>query len=414
MRVRLALTGIVFSLHLQAQVTIEEFLYSAYQEPVLKSFDAQTSYLSNKSVYRLAPIQKMEFRTESNQLDRTRQDYGLRINPANPFEVKRTSQYFKTYQELLYLDRERTLKELLFARYMVVIGWTYYQEILELKEEDKRTTEKLLAILEGQRFSGFFDAEDYLELKMEQVDKTIKVEEILFEIDNQKRRVDALYDAARLKTVSWPVNQLITLERLEIVVDSLFVLSARPGVAAYREKQVDLAKREWQLEKSNINVGFLQTEYQERRIAQNRRPWNISMGITIPVFNPNKGDMTKRKLEMLEAEGEFNAAKNDQLAGREISREKIKSLLKRYRDVQAMMENLNVGSAATTLQQIKDSNPVAVVRMQNNLVKLKTMAARLRQEIYLGYLDFLSYAEVVQQQPVRNFLTNDLRLIGAP
>ena len=405
---------VLFSLSARAQVTVGEFLNSVFEEPILKSFEAQAEYLNNKSVYRLAPIQKLEFRTESNQLDRTRQDYGLRINPANPFEVKRTTQYFKTYQELLYLDRDRTLKELLYARYLVIIGWVYYQEILELKEEDKKTTEKLLAILEGQRFSGLFDAEDYMELKMEQVDKIIEVEETLFEIDNQKRSVDALYNGARLKSVSWPVSTLISLERLEVVVDSLFNLSARAGEAAYREKQIDLAKREWQLEKSNINRGFLQTEYQERRIAQNRRPWSISMGITIPVFNPNKGDMTKRKLEMLEAEGEFNAAKNDQLAGREINREKIKSLIKRYRDVQTMVQSLNVGAVAATLQQIKDTNPIAVVRMQNNLIKLKVMAARLRQEIYLGYLDFLSSAEVLQQQPVKNFLVNDLQIIAKP
>lgn len=158
-------------------------------------------------------------------------------------------------------------------------------------------------------------------------------------------------------------------------------------------------------------MGFIQTQYQQWRTEQNRRPRSISLGITVPIFNPNKGDMAKRKLEMLEAEGEFNTAKNDQQAGLEISREKIKSLIKRYREMQVMTENLNVGAVATTLQQIKDSNPMAVVRMQNNLIKLKTMTARLRQEIYLGYLEFLSYAEVLQQQPVRNFLSAELNPI---
>ncbi|MBX2916702.1 MAG: hypothetical protein KF856_15640 [Cyclobacteriaceae bacterium] len=158
-------------------------------------------------------------------------------------------------------------------------------------------------------------------------------------------------------------------------------------------------------------MGFIQTQYQQWRTEQNRRPWSISLGITVPIFNPNKGDMTKRKLEMLEAEGEFNTAKNDQQAGLEISREKIKSLIKRYREMQAMTENLNVGAVATTLQQIKDSNPMAVVRMQNNLIKLKTMTTRLQQEIYLSYIEFLSYAEVLQQQPVRNFLSSELNPI---
>lgn len=410
---RLAFTLILYLCYsqVQAQITIEEFLYSAYQEPLLKSFDAQYDFLNDKKAYRLAPIQKLELRTESNQLDRTRQDYGLRINPANPFEIKRTNQYFKGYQELLKLDRERTLKELLFARYEVVIGWIYYQEIRDLKEEDKKNTEKLLSILEGQRYSGFFDAEDYIELKMEQVDKVIELEETLFEIDNQKRRVDAHYNEARLKQINWPVTEMISLERLEKVVDSIFNAELRAGEVAYREKQIDLANREWQLEKANINMGFIQTQYQQWRTEQNRRPWSISLGITVPIFNPNKGDMAKRKLEMLEAEGEFNTAKNDQQAGLEISREKIKSLIKRYREMQVMTENLNVGAVATTLQQIKDSNPMAVVRMQNNLIKLKTMTARLRQEIYLGYLEFLSYAEVLQQQPVRNFLSAELNPI---
>lgn len=411
MKILATLTLSICLQHLSAQVTIPEFLYSAYQEPLLKSYDARSEFLADKKSYRLAPIQKLELRTESNQLDRTRQDYGLRINPANPFEIKRTNQYFRSYQQLLKLDRERTLKELLLARYEAVIGWIYYQEIRDLKAEDKTTTEKLLAILEAQRYSGLFDAEDYVELKMEQVDKVIELEETLFEIDNQKRRIEALYTEARLKNINWPVSEIISVERLDKVVDSIYQSEMQLGEVAYRQKQIEMAAHEWNLEKANINMGFIQTQYQQWRLEQNRRPWSISLGITVPLFNPNRGDMAKRKLDMLEAEGEFNTAKNDQQAGLDISREKVKSLLKRYREIQVMTGQVNTGVVANTLQQIKDSNPVAVVRMQNNVIKLKTMAARLRQEIYLGYIEFLSYAEVLQQQPVRNFLASDLNLI---
>ncbi|MCE7864262.1 MAG: hypothetical protein DYG99_12050 [Bacteroidetes bacterium CHB5] len=398
--------------HLPAQVTINEFLYDTEQEPLIKSFDARTDYLSNKKTYRLAPIQKLELRTESNQLDRTRQEYGLRLNPANPFEIKRTNQYFRSYQELLKLDRERTLKELLFIRYEVVIGWIYYQEIRDLKLEDKTTTEKLLGILEGQRYSGLFDAEDYVELKMDQVDKITELEETMFEIDNQKRLVETLYTEARQKNINWPVADIISVDRLERVVDSIYQSEVRAGEVAYHQKQIEMAMHEWYLEKANISMGFIQTSYQKWRIEQNQRPWSISLGITIPLFNPNKEDMTKRKLDMLEAEGEFNTAKNDQQAGLEISREKIKSLSKRFREIQLMTDQVTTGSVSNTLQQIKDSNPVAVIRMQNKAIKLKTMAARLRQEIYLGYIEFLGFAEVLQQPPLRNFLDPNLKPVA--
>jgi len=397
----------ILPLFTQAQVSMEDFLFAALEEPALKSFSNQDNFLNTKP-YRLAPIQKLEFRTESNQLDPERQDYALRLNPANPWEVKRTNEYFKTYQELLQLDRDRLLKESLLARYEVIIGWLYYQEVSRLKEEDKLNTEKLLSILEGQRYSSYFDAGDYVKLKLDQVEKVIELEEARFEIDNQRRRVEGLFDKAKLKTINWPASQVITLENIETVVDSLSAIQASGGEVAYREKQMDLANTEWLLEKSNVNVGFLQTQYQNFRIEQGRKPWNISLGVTIPVFNPNKGDMTKRKLEFIEAEGDRDQAKSDQQTGRELMRAKIKSLLKRHGEINTMMNDLSVGTLATTLQRINDSNPTAVVQLQSNLIKLKTMAARLKQDVLLSYLEFLSYSEVLQQRPLINYLSTDL------
>lgn len=391
----------------QAQVTMEDFLLAAWEEPSLKSFASQDQFLSTKP-YRLAPIQRLEFRTSNNQLDPARQDYALRVNPANPWELKRNNQYFQTYQEALQLDRDRLLKESLQVRYQVIVGWLYYQQLSELKAEDKQSTEKLLSILEGQRYSGFFDADDYVKLKLDQVDKSIELEETHFDIDNQRRRVEALYEQAKLKTLIWPEEAVISLERLEVIVDSLSLNGTTGGEVLYREKQIDLTTHEWQLEKSNINLGFLQAQYQPYRVDQGRKPWNLSLGVTIPVFNPNKGDMTKRKLEVIEAEGDLDAAKSEQQTGRELTREKIKSLIKRHREVNQMMENLNIGSLASMLQQINSSNPSATIRLQSNLIKLKTLAARLRQEIFLSYIEFLGYAEVIQQRPLVNYLSSTL------
>jgi hypothetical protein len=401
---RLGLLIFLFPLIAQAQVSMDDFLQAAWNEPALQSFANQEDYL-NTNPYRLAPVRRLEFRTESNQLDRTRQDYALRLSPASPWEMKRTNQYFKTYQELLQLDRDRVLKESLQARYKVIIGWLYFEEIKQLKEVDTKTTDKLIQILEAQRNSGFFDAKDYVELKLDQVEKAIELEETRFEIDNQRRRVEALYEQARLKNLSWSMTDVLSIDQVKIVVDSIAHQTSATGEVAYREKKIDLFTSEWKLEKSNINVGYLQTKYENYRLDQNRRPWSVSLGVTIPVFNPNKPNMAKRKLEAIEAEGDLAQAKSDQQAGREMLQAKIESLIKRYRDVTTLMESLKVDELATTLQQINDSNPMTTVRLQSNLIKSKTMATRLKQEIYLSYIDFLSYSEVLQQRPVINFLS---------
>lgn len=389
------------------QVSMEEFLAASLEEPELRTFIQQDNYLTSKP-FRLAPIQKLEFRTESNQLDPQRQDYALRLNPANPWEIKRNNEYFKSYQQLLQLDRDRLLKESLQERYNVIIWWMYYQELILLKDESKRSVDKHLKVLEAQRFSGYFDAEKYVELKLDKVETSIELEATRFDIDNQRSRIEALYAQAKLKSLDWPHTAAISVERLEVLIDSLVTVESAGGEVAYREKQIDVAKREWQLEKSNIGVGFLQTQYQKYRIEQGRKPWSISMGVTIPVFNPNKGDMAKRKLEVIEAEGDLEKAKTEQQTGRDLTYRRIKSLIARYRDISSMTQELNVGELSQTLQQMNNNNPAATIRLEGNLIKLKAMAARLKQEIYLSYIEYLGYCEALQQLPLINYLSPSL------
>lgn len=394
-----------------AQVSMENFLLAAWEEPAIKSFAVQDNFLNSRP-YQLAPLQKLEFRSKSNQLDLTRQNYALRFTPANPWEIKRTNQYFKTYQEVLQLDKERMLKEALAVRYQTIIDWLYHTEIKTLREEDKQAAEKLILILEAQRFSGFFDGKDYVDMKLKHVEKAIELEEAKFEIDNQRNKIESLYNKARGMSINWGASKIISITKIESIVDSLKPVESKIGEIAYRQKKIDLANREWQLEKSNINVGFVQTEYEKFRIEQNRRPWSISMGLTIPIFNPNKGDMTKRKLEGIEAQGALNEAEGLQRAGQLAARSKIKSLIARYHEIDTLSKNLKLDDLAENFQQLNDSNPAAMVRVQNNQIKLKTMHARLKQEILLAYIEFLSFSERLQAQPLLNYLSENLNVIS--
>lgn len=401
----------VITFHVSAQVTVDEFLQSVWDDPELKSMNAQNKFLESKP-YRLAPVQKMEFRTESNQLDPSRQEFSLRVNPSNPWEMKYTIRYYETYQEMLLLDQSRTLKKSLQVRYQLVVDWLYYQELMSLREEDKKNTETQLRILEGQRASSYFKAEDYLDLRLELIEKVIELESTHFEIDNQRRMVDTYYEAARFKNLLWAEHAVISVNKIENVVDSLWHLDSGSGEVAYRQKKVELASDAFRLEKSNINVGFLQARYQEYRLEQDRRPWSLSMGVTIPIFNPNKGDMTRRQLDALGAQADLEKAKSDHQNGRMIMREKVKNMVKRYHEIDALADSMKISGLLSTVQVMKNNNPAITVRAQSNLIKMKVMKARLRREIFIAYLEFLDYSEAIQQHPLINYLSPHLNPIS--
>lgn len=394
-----------------AQMSISEFLQSAKSDSKLTSFDEQIRYLETKP-YRLSPLRQVEFRTKNNQLDPSRQDYGLRFSPANPWEIKNNSNYFQQYKTVLSLEKELALKDALITRYNLVAELLYYRELKTLKEEDKRLVTTQISILEKQSNSDFFSGEDYLELKLDQMDKTVELEEASFDLDNQLRKMSGICKEISRNKIEWQYNDIPSVEKIEKVTDSLHALQSTPAELTYRENKISLANQEFLLEKSNINVGFLQTTYEEYRTEQNRKPWSISLGVTIPIANPNKGDMTKRRLEAIEATHDRDETKTELQTEKILSHEQLKSLIKRYRDIQDKISALNVGTLSETLKAIKDDNPMVAIRFNGNLIKLKGIEIKLKHSIVLTYIEFLGHTDIIQQQPLLNYFSSQLDVIG--
>ncbi|GEO20108.1 hypothetical protein [Cyclobacterium qasimii] len=389
-----------------AQLSMDDFLQSALQSSAVKVFDTQDDFL-DENPYKLSLIRGLEFRTESNQLDNDRQDYTVRLNPANPWEVKRNNEYFKNYQQMLQLDRQRELKEVMKIHYETIINWAYLDELKKLKKEEQEIIKTSIDILAAQKFSSYFDANDYADLKIEQIEKMVELEELTFGEDAQRSEVEALYPLARNQEITWTLSELIPIEKIQYLVSSQPSFS---GVVelAYRQKKIDLALSEWKLEKSNINIGYIKAQYQGYRIEQERKPWSIGVGIAIPITNPNKDKMTKAKLEIIEAESDLLIAKTEQEVGAELVKKYLQNLSIRYNNLQNRLDSLDIPALASSLQKIEDSNPITMIKLRGSMIKSKSMAARIKKEIYLAYIDYLWYSELLQQQPFTNYLSAGL------
>ncbi len=393
------------------QVTVSEFLRSAKDDREVRLFEEQLSYLQQKP-YQLSPLQKLEVRTRSNQLDPARQDYALRLNPANPWEVRHNNNYFKEFQLVLATRKAIVLKEVLAARYKLVIDFMYYRELKALAEEDKKLAEAALAVLGMQQYSDSFKGDDFVKLNLEHLNKVVALEEVSFEMDNQMDQIVEKHPAAFDQNIEWDYQRILSIDQIEMVVDSLFTAEGSNIALAYQEGKVNLANQEFKLEKSNINVGFLQTQYEPYRIEQNRKPWNISMGITIPIANPNKGDMTKRKLEVIEAQYDLDEKRGELQSQRVMLHRRLKNLITRYRLTKLKMDELRNGTLAKTLTEMKGNNPLAAIQFNANTLKLQGIVLKLRQSILSTYIEFLSSTDRLQQHPITNYMSSDFEEIG--
>jgi hypothetical protein len=390
-----------------AQLSIDKFLFSAAEDPKVKGLREQVRYLNGKP-YRLSPLQRFELRSQIREMDPAMQEYGLRVTPANPWEVRNSNRYYKAFASSLSLESEIILKEALQERYYAVVNYIYLKQMLGLLANQEKLIDDQISILEKQSGSSYFDADEYLDLNVDQLDVMVEKEEIEFELMMAAGEIDRL-GRTKSSGLYWEVSQVITPARMKMVVDSLIATTLRNISVEYQQQQIDLAASEYKLEKSNINIGFLQTDYDKRRVAEDRTPYNISLGITIPITNPNKGDMARRKLELIEAQYELEGAKNDQMSGTPIQHEKLLRLLKRHEELTARMQTLQNSTLAGTLSSLKGGDPRFVIRYQENQVKLSVMLAKLQRDMLYAYVDYLAFLDKLQQQPLINFFSPELK-----
>lgn len=391
-----------------AQLSIGEFVKSVLDDPEVRTFNEQISYLQSKP-YKLSYLQRMEFRTQNRELDPGQQEYALRFTPSNPWEVRNNSRYFQQYQSSLLFENEFLLKETLANRYYQVIEIMYLAEILRSKQQIIKSKADQLSILEQQMGSSFFDADEYVDLRIERIDQETDLEEIQSMLSDERFKVVKQYQAGYSKAIDWNFEKTLSVERMKAVVDSLKNLNAASRIIAYQKQKISLAQSEYNLEKSNVNLGFVQTEFDHRRVEQNRTPVNISLGFTIPIVNPNKGDMTKKKLEEMDAKFDLEEAQSEDKIDKQISQDRLENLFARYATLQQKINEISKSDISTTLQTLKRGDPIVKVKFEESVVRLNAVLGKIKRDIFIAYIDFLATSDFLQQIPLTNYFSPSLQ-----
>jgi hypothetical protein len=395
------------ALHLNAQLALGEFLGSALSDHEVKTFSDQVSYLDTKP-YRLSPLREVQLRTQNRELLPTQQEFGIRLSPANPFELRSQNRYFKEFNKALSFEREFALKEALLVRYLTAIEYIYFSDLLKLTEEGISSLDEQLEILQKQSGSRYFDAEDFVDLTMDQLDYTVDMEETRFELANQIHHISRTYPQAFQKSIDWSNSNVISPQRIRAVVDSLELLSIKTSWVAYQEQRVKVAQSEYSLEKNNFNLGFIQGSYDNRRVNQDRNPISISAGLSLPITNPNKGDMAKRKLDEIEAKYDVEEEVYEAETDRKILSDKVRGLIDRLEHLENKLKDLKQSNVPMTLSTIRGGDPVVLIQFTQNLEKLNELSLKVKRELFISYVEYLAFTDHLQKEPLLNFFSSSL------
>jgi hypothetical protein len=389
----------------QAQeLTLNQFLKSTLDDPYYASFTRQTSIFNKPLSYSLPWVQKIEFRTRNNELLDYRQQYALRLDARNPWQIISNQRYFQGMQVLKSLEQKLLLKELIRERYDLVIEYWMASERAKLAGQQKDIRQQISYAMAQRSGSTNFDADQYLNNELDIISRTADWHEAQFEENLTKTKILQLAGASAFSMRS---EDLIDVDQIRQVVDGKGTAEVKTEIALLKQ-EIKLSEQEIKTDKLDFDLGFIQAMYAPYKRDQNENPFGVSAGVTIPLFNQNRDNIAREKLQNIERQGEL-----EQFQLRETGKAKSKAATLElhfihYQKIDSLITELKKREMNLSTTLANNYNPIVELKYREKLIQFDILKARIKREILLQYISYLDNSDKLHQRPLVNYLSKNL------
>lgn len=394
-----------FSVHTQqvsAQSSLSDFLLTAFEDINIEGYNNSIQFLSPKN-YRLPIIEDLEVRFGNDEFTNQDQQYALRFRPGNPWKIRRNNALFNATKKELTIRKKIQYKENLELRYELAIDYLLESRLLEIQKTHYSIISKRVDILESNMESSLFDAKDFVEGKLDQVDALNNQDEARISMLRSKNTISATLQNTEF---DWSTFSMISVSTIDSLSDNIIAQKISSLELDLISQQIEVARREVRLEKADFDIGFFQTEYFPFR--DRNSDYGVSFGLSIPLFKSNKNQIAERKLDQIELKGELVTEQYQDSINKIIEYEFLKSLIIQHQSLLNQIEKLDLNRLSENLSRIKDNNPLSLLEVQEGALKLKELELKSYKRVIEQYLEFLITFDALTQLPLTNYLSEEL------
>ena len=394
----------ILPLQVAAQQSVSDFLLTAFEDLNLKSYDSQLDFI-RPSNYRVPVIDEFELRWGNDEFNNEDIQYAARFSLSNPWNMRKNKAFFNATSDEIRARKKVEFNENMYDRYETAIDYFYQKELSDLLNKRLSIISKISDTYENNRESDFFDASDFVESKLTQLDNLSDLEESLVETSAAHQKI-----IARLGTpqIYWDDFQLVSVSAIDSISTLLFSRTVNSVEIELLSERLKVAASEAARERSDINFGFVQFEYFP--FTDRDSEYGISAGITLPIFR-NKPQIAERKLDEIELENELIAEQFNDSLSNTLEYVLLKNLIGNHRNIQQKAEELNLERALEMVSRIEDYDPIVILELEEGILELEEVLLKSKHRVIEQYLEFLFAYDALIQQPLTNYLSNDFELI---
>ena len=397
-----------------AEITIKEYLNTAFKDETIVFQKEKIAFL--KASPSTTPyIDEIELRMKIDEFEDSKQEYNVRLNLNGWGEHSHGKKVYDA--SLSYNETELAilLNNSLKDRYMDVIRHHYLDIKLDYINSLKSVYKDRIQVLKQNVGTLQFDAIGLIEAEGKLLD-------LLLEKVNNKNdqsvideKMKKFFPDERDHFIS--IKDLIDIYSIQEKIFKLKESFAQKNVHIQNAQyKYEMANAKYHLEQAENNtyLSFLEAAYNMDQKDKFEKAFAIEFGLTIPIVNPNRLDINRRKLSSIKAKSEWiNLKKEIEMRFYGLSK-KINRLITQYDIISIQKERSRTEKSFDIYQQMEGVNPLILLKLKESMLKNEMTMQKIKYQIYETYIKLLDCSGKLALYPLMNYLSESSEQLLIP
>jgi len=389
-------------------VSVTEFLSSAAQDPTLHFQNEKVSFLEG-SRPNTPFIREVEFRGRIDKFEESQQRWGVRLSPTGWGETRNGKRVYKASLEYNEAQLELLLNKALKRRYRVFIDFVRTQDLLDLNRKLMEIAEDRLDIkrksiddLDSDPTALVAAEDDIIQLQLDVID----LENSVRDLEDEIKTAMGADGPVSLDPVG-----LIDIDAIKQAIENFSHPPEAENIHIRRAYlSTELAQNRYDLEKAENRryLSFLQFDYAMDERRDFEEAFILKFGLLLPIVNPNRLDIDRRKLASLKEESDYQNLKREIAGDITFFLRDLERSIKQYDILLARKAASNAESSLQVFQRIEGTNPLKLLKMKNSMLKTEVAITKMKRRILRKYVNLLDVSGKLFEKPLRNHLSTSL------
>jgi len=394
----------------QDNLSTTNFLATAAQQQSIQVIQQKIDF-QQAADYSINWFNELEFRTETNDFDFSKQEYTLRVKPNTKRQINAQNQFHQASINVNEIELDLAFKKGLVLRYKWLIDILKTEQDLVAKKTLEVIATDKLNVLKQSTGDINFKVKDLIKAE----DDLQEIETDIFKLEQKKSILNSQlsYFSNTVKSVVIPKKDLITLPQIQLLLANQNLDFTNHIALARKQSRLQLIEKETEIEQSKIKNPI---NYAQVKLGGNNNDLfteyiSFGLGINLPEIGNDKLDLNELALDKIEEQGEYDLLKTELEQRQERLIQGISQLIAEQEFLKKQLENSQAKFTYEQLLQLDDANPLDILDLKEILVKKENAIQKLDIQILEWFVEWLDASDKIMTKPLKNYLLQSQEVI---